>query len=532
MISQILGTGWNAVKRTSQVGLAATQAIGSELSGYLETSDSATLSVAGAWLAPDASAAKIRGGANRNPAAKLPLGVRLAQRVFKNIDLDDSGKKAVLEALEGVEAGQKPFKSVSDFQNRVKKQLGSEVAVDQLAEKHPNFFPSLLANARQHPPLALKGKVAFDFSEVAARRIEFFSKDGRVVAEVSSSVGELLGKNARTDRLAQDYASDDIPLKLTVPLGDGTASSYQKLPAAAKRQMLKQATQAAPTVTTLVHGFQSNKEIWDSTGAQWADPDSLTIAFDGFGGDGSARTDASAPYTPKQYGFQVLEALDALGLLGAKDLKVVGHSMGGAATGEMAVALDKAGYSGKADFVMLAPACSPDHMPLFGTHKTAMDVVNAVLLGGIYVPMGAWQVTAPLVRWTDENFPVLSKMMVDHGLGLKDSPPDVREHNAGYHRTADPAKNKIRRERSLEAMMGMATQKGIDPKELRQAARKFGVYVASFGHDRLVSPEALHRLKGKGVGFIELPSASHNGCFAPEIAQRLSQASSDFFAAR
>ena len=525
MISQIIGSGWSALKRTSQVGVAATKAVQSEVSGYLESFDSTLVSSAGEWLAPDIPKTAVTD-------SKLPIGVRLAQRAFKNIDLGNAEKKAVLEATRLVELDDKPIKSSRDFQAKVGKLLGDPDGVKELGRKHPNFFPSLLANARQHPPLEMKGKVAFDYGDVAAKDIDFVTRDGQVFAVVNSSLGGLLGKTSRVKRLAEDYASDDVKLKLTIPLGDGAVSNYKTLPLAAKRQMLKQATQAAPKLTALVHGFQSNKEIWDGTAHQWTDQEALSIAFDGFGGDGSARTDASAPYTPKQYGFQILETLDALGLLGGKQIKVVGHSMGGAATGEMALALDKAGFQGQADFLMLAPACSPDHMPLFGAHKTAVDVMNAVLIGGIYVPLGALELTAPLVRWTDETFPIISKMLVDHGLALKDSPEEVREHNAGYHRTPDAKKNTIRRQRSLEAMMGMATQKGIDPKELRHAASKFGVFVASFGQDRLVSPEALRRLKGKGAGFLGLPAASHNGCFAPEVADRLVKVSDRFFSER
>lgn len=525
MISKILGSGWDAIKRTRQVSLAATRAVGVEVSQHLEKSDSFLLSTAAQWLAPEPTNSS-------ESQASLPMGLRLAHRCIKSIDLGDAEKKAVLEVVQQMEKSDKPLKSSRDFQIQVGKLLGDAAGVQALAQKHPNFFPSLLANARQYPPLSLKGKVAFDYGSVPAKDIRFLTREGQVLAEVQTSLAQLLDNNARSRRLAEDYASDDIPLKLTVPVGEGSASSYQKLPLAAKRQMLKQATQAAPKMTALIHGFQSNKEIWDSTGSQWAEPGALLIALDGFGGDGSARTDASVPYTPKQYGFQMLEALDALGLLGSKDLKVVGHSMGGAATGEMALALDKAGYQGSANFVMLAPACFPDHMPIFGNHKTAVDVMNAVLLGGIYVPLGAWDLTAPVVRWTDENLPGITRMVVDHGLGLKDSPKEVREHNASYHRTSDPQRNQVKRDRSLEAMMGLATQKGIAPEELGQAAEKFGIYVASFGQDRLVSPQALHRLKAPNVGFLELPLASHNGCFAPTVAERLSQESGEFFAHR
>ena len=510
-LGRLIGSSWTAIQRTSALG----RAVQSEVAERLETSDSSILSGLGKILAPaEAKAAK---------ESQLPVGLRLARRTLKNASLSPQGGQAVLEALQNSPDKKVKFQSTQELQ----KTLGETGA---LAAKHPNFLPALLANARQHPPLALKGRLAMDLGQVPARSIKFHAHQGRVYAEVTSSLNQLLGNSPRAERLAQDYASQDVSLKLTVPLGEGNAKDYRDMALPAKRQLLTQALKAAPSVTALVHGFQSTKEIWDSTTHEFLDKDSIGIACDGFGSNGQALSYASAPYTPKQYGFQMLETLDSLGLLGAKNLKVVGHSMGAAATGEMAVALDKAGYSGSAQFVLMAPACSPDHMPLFQAHRDLVDVVNAVLIGGIYVPLGAWDLTAPLVQWTDEKFPILSKMMVDHGLGLKDSPEHIRKHNADYYRTPDAQTNQQRRNRSMEAMMGMATQEGLDPKELRHAAKKFGVFVANFGLDRLVDSSAVSRLKGKGIGYLEVASGSHNACFNQKLAERISATSSEHFA--
>lgn len=525
VISQILGGGWSAVKRTSQVGLAAGQALTSELAQTLGSSDSAVLSSLGQLLGPDPEA--------REGDKALPLALRAARRAFKNLDLEDGTKKAVLESLAEAESGRCRPESVKALVQGVGKRLGDKKAVEALARKHPNFFPSLLAGSRDFPPLELKGKLSWSLDEVSDRKIRYLERDGRVYAEVTTSLNQLLGeKSPRARRLAEDYASDDIGLKLSIPMGQGRPEDFRGLPVKARRQLLHQALQATRSTTTLVHGFQSSKEIWDGTGMSWADPDSLLVAMDGFGAAGTARSDASAPFTPKQYGFQVLEALDALGLLGGKPVKVVGHSMGGAATGEMAVALDRMGYRGKADFVLMAPACSADHLPIFAGHKSATDLLNTIVIGGIYLPLGAWSLTAPLVKWTDESFPLMAKMMVDHGLGLKDCPPEVREHNASFYRTGAVSKRGRRRARAMEAMMGMASQEGLDPKALQRAARSFGVYVANFGADRLVSPEAVRRLKKPGVGYIEVSESSHNGCFNPEVAARLAERSSRHFASR
>lgn len=509
VIGNILSSSWQAVRKTGEIGAAVGRAVQSEVSNFLDPQDAAQLS-------------------GKDKAVSL----RLTRGVLQAAEMGNPEKKAVLAVVGSVESGQVEFRDSRQFRQAVQKHLGEETSAKATAQKHPNFFPSLLANARPYPPLKCTGRVAFDFQQVPAKDIHFASRQGRVYAEVTTSLNQLLGDTPRTRQIAEDYASDDISLKLTIPLGDGPASGYQSMPVAAKRQLLKNGLKAAPQLTTFVHGFQSTKEIWDSSAAQWTDPKSVAIAFDGFGGDGQARSDGSSPYTPKQYGFQVLEALDALGLLGGKELKVVGHSMGGGASAEMAVALDKAGYTGEANFVLMAPACSADHMPVFQAHRDLMDVVNAVLIGGIYVPLGAWDLTAPAVQWTDEKFPLISKLVVDYGLGLKDSPEHIRDHNAGYYRSGDAHSNRVRRQRSLEAMMGMATQKGIDAKELRQAGKRFGIFVANFATDRLVDPQSVSRLKGKGIGYLEVGGASHNAGFSPDQAQRLAEASQRYFEGR
>ena len=514
-IGKLIGNSWQAVRLGSAVG----RAVQSEVSQRLEASDSTVLSGLGKLLSPAQAAV---------PESQLPASLRLTRRALSNVNLSNEAKRALTEGL----AESPPCKNSRELQESLQERLGDKVSAQQIADRHPNFFPALLASGRSHPPLAMKGRLALDLAGVPAKNIKFHNYEGRLYAEVKTSLNQLLKNNPRSQQIAQDYASKDVSLKLTVPLGEGNPKDYRDLEVAAKRQLLTSASRSALGVTALVHGFQSTKEIWDSTAHQWLEPGQIGIACDGFGADGQACSDASAPYTPKQYAFQMLETLDALGMLGGKHLKVVGHSMGGAATGEMVVALDKAGYSGKADFILMAPACSPDHMPIFQAHRDLVDVVNATLIGGIYVPLGAWDLTAPLVQWTDEKFPLLSKMMVDHGLGLKDSPEHIRNHNADYYRSPDAVANQQRRNRSMEAMMGMATQQGIDPKELSHAAKKFGIFVVNFGLDRLVDPEAVRRLKGKGVGYMEVAPGSHNACFVPRLAKQISAASNDHFVTR
>jgi pimeloyl-ACP methyl ester carboxylesterase len=500
-LSKWMGNGWDAVRKTSQIGASVGRAVQAEISHLLDKPDSAVIS----GRKPESSSATLR----------------LTQGILEQSGLD---RKAVQEALASTS-----FSSSQELRSSVQDLLGGREATESLAASRPNFFPSLLAAGRSHPPLKMKGRLQFDFTSVPVKNIHFHERDGRVVAQVNSSLNQLLGEGDTTRRIAEDYASDDVTLKLTIPVGSGKPADYRALPAEAKKELLKKGLQAAPSLTVMLHGFQSNKEIWDSTADQWTDSQSVGIALDGFGGNGMARSDASSPYTPKQYAFQMLESLDALGLLGGKPLQVVGHSMGGAATAEMAVALDKAQYPGEANFVLMAPACSPDHMPIFQSHRDLVDVVNAVFIGGMYVPLGAWNVTAPLIQWTDEKFPLLSKLVVDYGLGLRDAPEHIRNHNASYYRTPDAQNNRVRRDRSMEAMMGMAAQKGVDPRELRRAGKRFGIFAVNFGQDRLVDPTSVARLRGKGVGYLEIPSGSHNACFDPGQAERIQQASQRYF---
>ncbi len=386
-------------------------------------------------------------------------------------------------------------------------------SLEEVSERHPNFFPALLAAERAHPPL--RGPAITRAELARAGELTFETRDGQVFALIATSLSELLAGNPRAAQMADDYAAQDIPLKLTVPMGQASCDS---LPESAQRALVAWRLANLDQTTVFLHGFQSNKEIWDATTPAWLGPNSFGVALDGFGSDGSARTDGSAPYTPRQYAFQVFECLDALGFLSQGSLKVVGHSMGGAAAGELAVALDKAGHAGPASFHLLAPACSPDSTPFFQPHR---DLVNGVLVGCLWVPLGAWDLTAPLIQWTDESLPALSRLVVDHSLGLKDAPEEVREHNAGYYRRSDRPGNFARRDRACEAMHGMLKQKGIDPAELHQASQRFSIQVVNFGADRLVDPQAVSKLAVGNVDYLHLPGANHNANFDPATLKRI-----------
>jgi pimeloyl-ACP methyl ester carboxylesterase len=496
MIGKILG---RELVRLRNFGAALGEAVQGEVSERLQQTDSAVLQGLGKRLLTGAES-----------APTLPRGLR---RMLYGGGDRQAILKALPSSLEGITSSRE-----------LRARLPKNLPVEQVARQHPNFFPSLLASLRSHPPLSSgnRGKPKIDLGQIKASQVEFRGK----TALVSTRLSELIPANARRQQLLEDYAVNDIGIKLTIPLEQ---EGVEQLSWVNQRQLLQSALQKTQSTTGFVHGFQSTKEIWDSTSSKWRAEDSLGVALDGFGSDGQALSDASAPYTPKQYAFQVLETLDVLGLLGNKPLTVVGHSMGGAATGEMAVALDKAGYRGKANFVLLAPACSSDHMPIFQAHRSLVDVANALLIGGIYVPLGAWEMTAPVVQWADESFPIMSKMMVDHGWGLKDCPKHIREHNAGYYRSPSAEVNQSRRDRSMEAMLGLALQEGLKPQELSQAAQRFGVFVANFGLDRLVDPAAVRRLQGPGIGYLEVGPGSHNAAFSARQASRLAQAAQSHF---
>lgn len=519
MIRKLVGQGWDTVRQATKVGSVLTRVVQSEVGQVLEQQDSTVLAGLGKMLRPGAPSA----------ASSQPLTSRLTRQVLHQVKLGEPTGREVARFLEEIESGKVSPKNSREFRQQLQERLKGEVEVETIHRDSPNFFPSLLANARSAPPLKAKGKLNVDLSDLKAGQIAYRQQKGRVFAEVTTSLEQLAGSNSRTRQIAEDYASDDMSLKLRIPLGSGQASDFESLSLAAQKQLLKSGLHGASECTVLMHGFQSAKDIWDSTAHHWAAPDSISLAVDGFGTDGKARSDGTAAYTPKQYAFQVLESLDALGLLGGKDLKVVGHSMGGGAAAEMAVALDKVDYAGRANFVLLAPACFPDHLPLFSPHRSLMDVVNAALIGGIYLPLGALELTAPLVQWADEKVPIVSKMVIDHGLGLNDTPQRIRDHNADYYRTPNTEVNQRRRERSLEAMLGLATQQGVDPSVLQSAGKRFGVFVANFGLDRLVDPQAVRRLEGPGVGYLEVPPGSHNAVFSAKVAQRVSQASQRFF---
>lgn len=386
--------------------------------------------------------------------------------------------------------------------------------LDELAAESPNLFPALLAEARDVPHLE-GGPLALELD--GADDIRYETHDGQVYGVVNTSLNSVVPDEARRAQIAEDYAASDQAMTLRIPVD----RSLEDLPLEQQQELLEQAIEENPRVTAFVHGFQSTKAIWDSTAYDWLERDgpSVGIAFDGYGTDGSALSDGSIPYTPKQYGFQLLEGLDAMGVLANKDLTVVGQSMGGAAAGEMAVALDRADHQGRADFFMLAPAATPDSTPFFE------EGLNGLVVGDIYVPAGSSDLLGGVVQWVDEKVPALSRLVIDSPwfLDLGDSAPEIRDQFANYYRELDPSGNAARRDRANENMLGMLNQDGLDAEALNQAAARdnFNVTLVSFGDDRLVDPAEVQSLDGDAIDAIAFETGNHNALFDEPVLEQI-----------
>ena len=424
----------------------------------------------------------------------------------------DLPREAVLEIRDEVQKGQLQVNDTDSYRRQLQQRSG-----EPLPDTEGNLYPSLLAEARRSPPL--RGG-SLTLARVPAERITYHPG----YALIDTSLSELCNDSQRSRQIAADYAAEELTFRLRVPVDP----TLETRPLEEQRTSLQQAIEQNPRVTGFVHGFQSTAAIWDSTAQRWmehGDGASVGIAFDGYGTDGSAVGDGSAPYTPKQYGFQILEGLDALGLLQKPQLDLVGHSMGGAAVGQMAVAMQETGLKNEARFFMLAPAATPDSTPFFDPCR---DPINGTVIGKIYVPAGSSELLGPVVQWIDEKAPFLSRMVVDSPLflDLGDSDAEIREGFSGYYRALDKEGNAARRDRAHENMRGMLLQDGLTADQLEQVGSQpnFEVHLVSFGEDRLVDPDEVARLDSDDTEYHAFAEGSHTALFSdPTLNQILAR---------
>jgi pimeloyl-ACP methyl ester carboxylesterase len=227
-----------------------------------------------------------------------------------------------------------------------------------------------------------------------------------------------------------------------------------------------------------------------------------------------AGTGASA-FTPKQYAFQTLSAMDLLGLGRRQKVNVIGHSMGGAAAYEMGRALASRaaarlpGEPPPMSFVLIAPALAPDsvsflHHPFYGS---LIRVNNRV---GSQAPPALME----LVRKTGVPAAIVDSL-------LPGAPEPLRRIHAGF--------NDFSQLRATA--QGLLSQPHPDPVEVRDFLDRFPTLIVAAGDDRLVDPRVVQRIFGpENVLLLEgrnhYPHLPQDGVLG-EDGQRLLEAARD-----
>jgi pimeloyl-ACP methyl ester carboxylesterase len=212
--------------------------------------------------------------------------------------------------------------------------------------------------------------------------------------------------------------------------------------------------------------------------------DTIGIAFSGMGSEGNALGSGLNPFTSRQYAFQTMETLDALGLYG-KDLNVIGHSMGGAAGMEMGLAIDALHPVDPPDvrYVLIAPAVGPDSVPF----------LTEGLTSGLIDLQNDFGSTWPLDprRWLAHLGNVALGGTVVNAL-LPGAPDYIQGVHSGYA-------GNYGFEQLAATSKGLLVQGYPDPSRVASFLAQNRVLVVAAAQDRLVDPQVVERVFGDDV---------------------------------
>ncbi len=447
----------------------------------------------------------VPGAGPRGPGASPPAAPRTPRTPLE-------GGLATLR--HEVASGARPMRTLDDL-----KEALSEIAardpkglaqewVQAQTKRDANFLPSLLNSVSPYPDLKFNEplRLRLDRFEAPVFRSVETSGEPRVQAEVKTSLASLVGGDPAFAAFRETYATTDVPLTIRVNLPERAPHTVGEV---------NRALESAPTVNWFMHGYQSNRTVWEPELARWddlVDGDSISIAVGGMGAEGHFAGTGASPLTPKQYAFQMLSAMDLLGLGGKQKVNVIGHSMGGAAAYEMGRALaDRvaAGLPGEPppmSFVLLAPALAPDsvsflHHPFYGSLIRLENRVGSQAPATLMDLVGKTGVPAAVV---DSLLP--------------GAPRSIREIHAGFNDFAQ-----------LRATaQGLLSQPNPDPLEVQAFLERFPTLVVAAGDDRLVDPRVVQRVFGQeNVLLLEgrnhYPHLPQNGVLG-EGGQRLLEA--------
>jgi pimeloyl-ACP methyl ester carboxylesterase len=380
-------------------------------------------------------------------------------------------------------------------------------------KRDPNLLPALLNNLSPYPEMRFpsSSQLRIDparFDAPVFRTVET-SGGPRVQAEVKTSLSTLLGSDPAFTAFRETYATTDVPLTIRVNLPQGAPRTVAEV---------NKALESAPTVNWFMHGYQSNRAVWEPELARWDElvqGDSVSIAAGGMGAEGHFAGTGASAFTPKQYAFQTLSAMDLLGLGRRQKVNVIGHSMGGAAAYEMGRALASRaaarlpGEPPPMSFVLIAPALAPDsvsflHHPFYGS---LIRVNNRV---GSQAPPALME----LVRKTGVPAAIVDSL-------LPGAPEPLRRIHAGF--------NDFSQLRATA--QGLLSQPHPDPVEVRDFLDRFPTLIVAAGDDRLVDPRVVQRIFGpENVLLLEgrnhYPHLPQDGVLG-EDGQRLLEAARD-----
>jgi pimeloyl-ACP methyl ester carboxylesterase len=383
----------------------------------------------------------------------------------------------------------------------------SAAALDTLATNDANALPALLNLVQDRPPQvtfdgALNLSILPGGRGVPATYRSISYDPLANVAVVDTSLSRLLRDPVEQARIAETYGVADLPMTIRIPLPNGAPTDWSN-PTTDDFALLNQQLRDIGSAAVFLHGFQSDRRVWQTDMQRWMDlspQPTIGIAVAGMGSEGGFLGSGDSPLTAKQYAFQTMEALDALGLYG-KDLVLYGHSMGGAAVLQMGLATDRMVAAGAdrpaVDYVLLEPAPSGDSVPfLTGGFPSVSTLINAQTDVGAAGWLG--NIASQITNWLG------SGVVVNHLI--PGAPGYIQDVHEGFARSGGFDQLKA-------TAQGLVLQAEPDPAEVRAFLAGNHVLVVAGAQDRIVSTAAVqgifdgHVYEVPGNHYAHLPSS-------------------------
>jgi len=397
-----------------------------------------------------------------------------------------------------------PPATMADLRTELQSAGVTPAQLQELQRSDANALPAVLSLVQDHPPVSFNDQLNLTLTAATGNQpatfdsVRYDAHNNVVIVE--TSLNHFVSADTAAG-LAETYAVGDMPMTLRIPLTDGAANeagwtSLDGTMAPTEEQLaaLNARLQEVDQASVFLHGYQSDRGVWTQSMQDFMDMsghDTIGIAFSGMGAEGDFLGSGASPLTAKQYAFHTMAAMDALGLYG-KDLTLYGHSMGGAAALQMALATERMVAAGEAErpdvkYVLLQPAPSGDSVPFLtqGGNSALISVQNWAGTTDIGLLEGAARVGND---WMGAG--VVADLMPG-------APAYIQAIHAGFANQAGFAQLKA-------TAAGLTDQGEPDPQELQALLSHNDVLVVGGTEDRIVSTEALEEIFGPGRVF-EVP---------------------------